>query len=242
MALKTPAGLLLLMILAAARVRPSYRFTVICATMLVVTWAMLIRSQVNIGVRYALVTYPLAIPFVAQLFERKSLRDRVWAPVVCIALFWFVWASVGSHPRYLSYFNELGGGPSQGWLYLSDSNIDWGQDYDAMLSALKKRGIHEVTTAVFSFRVPHDPDVRVTAIPANAPIESRSGQSRSIPQSSGSGIPITTRYVALSITRLNGFYSPGSFHWLFTRRLVERVGDSIFIFDMDAPAEHPLIP
>ena len=32
------------------------------------------------------------------------------------------------HPNYLAYFNEAAGGPSRGWRWLVDSNIDWGQD------------------------------------------------------------------------------------------------------------------
>jgi hypothetical protein len=34
-------------------------------------------------------------------------------------------------------------------------------------------------------------------------------------------------------------YSGYDLRWLWTRRLVKRVNDSIFIFDMDQPAETP---
>jgi hypothetical protein len=36
------------------------------------------------------------------------------------------------HPHYLAYFNELAGGPEKGYLHLSDSNVDWGQDLPAL--------------------------------------------------------------------------------------------------------------
>jgi hypothetical protein len=32
-------------------------------------------------------------------------------------------------PHWLSYFNELAGGPKHGGEWVLDSNIDWGQDY-----------------------------------------------------------------------------------------------------------------
>jgi hypothetical protein len=239
MALKTPVGLLALLIVAAARFGPFCRFSTICATLLLLTWVVLIQSRVNIGVRYALVTYPLAAPFVARLFEPQRLRDRLWGPVVGAALAWFVWASVSSHPRYLSYFNELGGGPPNGWLYLSDSNIDWGQDYDAALSALKRRGISEVTTAVFSTRTSDDPEVSVTELAPRGPVPALPGNTRSIPQATSRPIPIFTRYVAVSATRFHRLYSEGDLHWLWTRRLVERVGASIWIFDLDNAADRP---
>jgi hypothetical protein len=239
MVLKTPVGLLALLIVAVARSGPFCRFSTLCATLLLLTWVVLIQSRVNIGVRYALLTYPLVVPFVARLFEPNRLRDRLWGPVVCAALVWFLWASAAAHPRYLSYFNELGGGPHNGWLYLADSNIDWGQDYGAMLAALKKRGIREVTTSVFSSRWPQDPDVRVTQIPPKGPVAVLPPNTRSIPQAVGRPIPIGTRYVAVSATHLHCLYSDRDLFWLWTRRLVERVGASIWIFDMDTAADRP---
>lgn len=32
------------------------------------------------------------------------------------------------YPHYLAYFNELAGGPRNGYQSLVDSNLDWGQD------------------------------------------------------------------------------------------------------------------
>jgi hypothetical protein len=32
------------------------------------------------------------------------------------------------HPHYLSYFNEVAGGPDNGWQHLIEANTDWGQD------------------------------------------------------------------------------------------------------------------
>ena len=240
-ALKTPTGFLVLLIVAAACVRPANRYTTICLTLLVLTWSVLILSKVNIGLRYALVTYPLVVPFVAELFQPHRLRDRLWGPVASFALGWFLWVSFASHPRYLSYFNELGGGPSRGWLYLSDSNIDWGQDCDELLQRLKKRGISAVTTALFAARVANDPQVRVTEIAPRGLPAPRAGDTRLIPQATGAPLPISTRYVAVSVTRFHRLYSDHDLTWLLTRRLVERVGASIWIFDMDQPAECPFL-
>ena len=36
------------------------------------------------------------------------------------------WQTVA--PHYLAYFNELAGGPANGFKELVDSNLDWGQD------------------------------------------------------------------------------------------------------------------
>jgi hypothetical protein len=241
MALKTPAGLLVLMIHAAACARPACRYSAVSLVLLGLTWCVLIFSKVNIGVRYGLITYPLVVPFVAELFQPNRLRDRLVGVVASGALLWFAASSLGCHPHYLSYFNELGGGPSRGWLYLSDSNIDWGQDHDELLQTLKRHGIREVTTAVFGTRLPNDPQLRVTEIPARGLPAADAGNTRLIPQAAGTPIPIATRYVAVSVTRFHRLYSDHDLNWLLTRRLVERVGASIWIFDMDQPADHPFL-
>jgi len=38
------------------------------------------------------------------------------------------------YPHYLAFFNQSIGGPHNGYKWLADSNIDWGQD----LKLLKK--------------------------------------------------------------------------------------------------------
>ena len=46
----------------------------------------------------------------------------------------------------------------------------------------------------------------------------------------------------MSVSRLLGLYSQNDMSWLRSRKLVARVNDSIFLFDMDTPADGPLGP
>ena len=48
--------------------------------------------------------------------------------------------SVAIRPNYLAYFNQLAGGPSQGYKHLADSSLDWGQDLPALKQWLDWRG------------------------------------------------------------------------------------------------------
>ena len=41
---------------------------------------------------------------------------------------WYAGGTLLQHPHHLAYFNELAGGPANGWRLLVDSNLDWGQD------------------------------------------------------------------------------------------------------------------
>ena len=51
-------------------------------------------------------------------------------------------AAVGSalavHPHHLSYFNALIGGPANGYRYLVDASIDWGQDLKRLAAWLER--------------------------------------------------------------------------------------------------------
>jgi hypothetical protein len=51
---------------------------------------------------------------------------------------------LSAYPSHLSYFNRLIGGTSQGYKFLSDSNIAWGQDWKRMKQHVKDNGIKEI--------------------------------------------------------------------------------------------------
>ena len=72
------------------------------------------------------------VPFVLISTSKLGffLRPQRWrtALVVLTLLGWSAASSLRIHPHYLSYFNELAGGPERGHDHLLNSNIDWGQD------------------------------------------------------------------------------------------------------------------
>lgn len=241
--LKTPIGLLALLILTAASIRPRGAFDLITLSALGLLWATLIKNHVNIGVRYAFLTYPLVIPFVARLFARDRILDPIRGPLIALSTLAFVAASFSAHPRYLSSFNEIAGGPESGWLYLADSNIDWGQDFDRLAQTLPTLGIQDVTTDVSSERRLSLPGVYVVANPSRSrQVPALTPPNRRLYDSEAGFIPVYTRYVAVSTSRLLGLYSQNDMSWLLTRKLVARIGDSICIFDMDHPADRPFEP
>ena len=87
-------------------------------------------STLNIGLRHILPIYPFVIVLAVVACTRArrrqgeartgDLRRCCWR----LALLEF--ASV--YPNNLAFFNRAVGGPSNGFRYLADSNLDWGQD------------------------------------------------------------------------------------------------------------------
>ena len=81
----------------------------------------------HIGFRYALPILPFLFVYVSQLAEKRALRSPLTL-AVALLLVLHAGSSLRVHPHYLAYFNEPSGGPLNGWRYLIDSNLDWGQD------------------------------------------------------------------------------------------------------------------
>jgi hypothetical protein len=248
--LKTPIGLLILIIVAAARVRLRGALDWILLSGLALLWIALVRNKIDIGLRYAILCYALVMPFVARLFDKGLLRDPIWGAITIAATLLFAWESVSCHPQYLSSFNRLGGGTSVGWLYLAEANLDYDQDIDAMVAELKRRRIDEITVAegglcdylnrigIRAFLVQElgDNDRALDLTPPT----------RLLPYPDNTYRSVRTRYIAVGINSMLGLRMIGfdeslayQFSWLWTRRLVTRVNDSALIFDMDLPAETP---
>jgi hypothetical protein len=100
-----------------------------------------VTSHLNLGVRHLLPIYPflyvLAGGLVLEL-DRWRRTSRIVALLVMVGVIAVssrivFFPAIGSKwqtvsPHYLAYFNELAGGPANGFKELVDSNLDWGQD------------------------------------------------------------------------------------------------------------------
>ncbi|HEY1763709.1 MAG TPA: glycosyltransferase family 39 protein [Opitutaceae bacterium] len=107
-------------------------------TLIAVYGAFSLASHLNIGHRHLLPLYP-PLFILAGTLGRWFHRPVHWAAAVVVALVgWHVGESVAVAPHYLAYFNELGGGPANGYLHLVDSSLDWGQDLPGLSAWLKQ--------------------------------------------------------------------------------------------------------
>lgn len=122
------------------------RRSLACQALLVpigVYCAISLTSHINIGVRHFLPVFPFLMILSGGLLHTLIRNWRKSG--VAIAVVVLGWCSVEAalaFPHYTAYVNEFARGG--GWRYLSDSNVEWGDDAQDLAVYLKARG---VTTA-----------------------------------------------------------------------------------------------
>ena len=97
-----------------------------------VYWFFSVTSHLNIGHRHLLPTYPVLFILLGALATLVDRRQPAAFLLVAGLSLWHIGESWIIRPHYLAYFNQLVGGPRNGWRHLVDSSLDWGQDLPAL--------------------------------------------------------------------------------------------------------------
>jgi hypothetical protein len=151
-------------------------------------------SRIDIGVRYYLPAYSflciLGGALLAWLWKsRKAARLGMFAAILLIG--WIGVEAVRAFPNHMSYMNEIAVRPH--WWYLSDSNVEWGDDTAELAAYLRARGETRVRSSFLGdYFVLHYYGVEPVKVPT-----------------AGGEEPEKTRYVAIGASFLNGSTVPG---------------------------------
>jgi hypothetical protein len=164
-----------------------------------------LTSHINIGIRHFLPVYPfLFIAGGALLAQLVQARKRVGVVVMVVLFGWMAFEAARTFPNYTPYMNQLASGHPN-WYYLSDSNVEWGDDVGALAAYLKARGETKVRAALsggWSTLGRYGVDyLDMVSLPPDATPE--------------------TRYVAIGASFLNGSVIPGDEN-VIGRRSFER--------------------
>jgi len=196
--------------------RRNHGFTLLCVTFACYS-ALLLFNKVDLGVRYALPLFPLAALCAGDAIGALGLRRTTLAGLAVAAVALQTTTSIQIAPHYLSYFNRLAGGPENGYRYLGDSNIDWGQDLPALAGEIAHLGGQRVCLAYFGRARPEIYGVNA-ADWRDAPACTHA------------------QWLALSVTYLQGSYIDNDpFRELLHETPDRRAGFSIFLYRMDRP-------
>jgi 4-amino-4-deoxy-L-arabinose transferase-like glycosyltransferase len=121
-------------------------------------------SPINIGIRYYLPAYPFLFVGGGALLARLAPLSRLsrltkWRGIggaeragllaFVLLLGWVGAEAVRTFPHYMSYMNQLAVGRPH-WWYLSDSNVEWGDDARELSLYLRRQGVRRVRGAFFT--------------------------------------------------------------------------------------------
>lgn len=181
-------------------------------------FAWSLTSHINLGVRHLLPMYPFlyiligALPGIPVPFHLRRAYRAILYTMAGMA----VASSLLIYPHYLSYFNGFIGGPSNGYKYLLDSNLDWGQDLKRLSQYLEKNKISDSDVDLNYFG---------SARPSYYGIE-KFGQ---VPTTESLDLATYDRVAVINIMSL---ISPdGAYSWLYKKTPTDRIGYSLYIYD-----------
>jgi len=187
-------------------------------------------SPLNIGYRFFIPVLPYLHVLIGRLATLVKRHQRL---LLAGALIWNAGVALHIHPHYLAYFNELAGGPDNGWRYLVDSNIDWGQDLPTLQDIIERYNLGRVKLSYFGTAHPsyYVPDFE--PLPAwNPTPEQGNPLTRTYyPQDPAPGI------YAISATHLQGVVlGPArwdTFAWFRDKPPFAKAGYSIFLYQVE---------
>lgn len=118
-----------------------------------------IPSKYNIGMRHILPIYPFLFVFMSSvvtvhldaLGERLSGYTQYAKYLLLFLVAWLMMSTVFAYPYFLPYFNDFVGGSKNGYKYLLDSNLDWGQGLKETAAWLDEHGYSNTTIRMSTF-------------------------------------------------------------------------------------------
>lgn len=152
--IKTTLSLLLLLMLVpfaialrGARYRRELTFLIFPAA---IYFIVAVASTLNIGIRHILPVYPFLIILAGWAAGELISAKRKMIYAIIFLLAFGIFSSLRAFPAYLAYANELWGGSANTYKYLSDSNVDWGQQLKSIQHYLAERNVKNCWFAYFA--------------------------------------------------------------------------------------------
>lgn len=210
-------------------------------------WFSSVKSPLNIGVRHILPTFPLIFILVSRqigkwlnfedqeaLLWKDAIRKIIsqgWLYILKITfvtflIIWQIASVIFVYPSFLSYFNESIGGQSKGYIYVTDSNLDWGQDLKRLSQWTNENNINRIFVDYFGGAVP-------SYYLGNKYRSWSCGMQTNL---------LKNQWLAVSATFLQGGRgkpalgykdSTGCYNWLNDYQPVTTIGNSIFIYHIN---------
>lgn len=250
---KTPIPTLLLAAFAAIRValrrRAREAEILILSAIGVFVGLFMLFNNLGTILRYVLPIYPFAFVLIGRL-ATETLPRRRWLEVAAGAsALWYLAGTLSIYPHYLAYFNELAGGPANGYKLLAESNLDWGQDLKGLKAYMIEKGIDRIALGYFGSADANYYGIDYDYLPSVGLAPKKAGQRwwyEIDPEQIGDDSRPSGRF-AVSVALIQGarwlgrLFEP-TYGWLRDHEPIDTIGYTIHIYDIPrAPERAPSI-
>jgi 4-amino-4-deoxy-L-arabinose transferase-like glycosyltransferase len=229
---KTPVPLILLFVAGLFLIRKDDLVAMLFLLVPVALMWLGTLKKPDFAYRYVVLpSLPFMMMLAGRVVTARCTKKGLAQWVLAALLLWNAGSAVAIFPHHLAYFNELVGGPKNGYKYMLDSNLDWGQDLPTLKKYMDEHKIERIKLAYAGTADPKyydidcerllgvdgytfDPDFDPGKLPSCAP---------------------TRGIIAISATclqNIGGFYPHASYDWLKQHDPVAVIGHSIFVYDL----------
>ena len=182
--------------------------------------ALLLKSQLNLGFRYALPMMPLLAVLVAVGAARIWESRRKLRLAIAIALVWLIVHPLSYYPNFLTYVSEYGPGRSRNYRVFADSSLDWGQGLLLLRDYMRENQIEQIYLSYFGSAWPGGYGIRYVPLYSFFDLPPLTAPPTEQP-----------KFVAISATNLTGTYFRDDPFKKFREQRPERVlGNSIYVY------------
>ena len=230
--LKTPLPAMLLIGIALGTLRqPQWRRLTALLLPVVAYLLSTLVSPLYIGYRYFIPALPYLYVLVGHVARLPRLH---WRLALAGALTWSGVIALRIHPDSLAYFNEIAGGPDNGWRCLVDSNIDWGQSLPALRDIITRLNLGRIKLSYFGSGHPSYYGLDYEPLPtADLTPEQGNPLARTFyPYDPSPGL------YAISATNLQGVVlgpdKRDTYAWFRDKRPFAKAGYSIFLYRVES--------
>jgi hypothetical protein len=201
-------------------------------------FASSLMSNLNLGYRYILPVLPFVLVMAGQAGQwivgkvaRSKGAQRVLLVIAAaILVSWSVWSGVSIWPHYLAFFNELAGGPDNGWRYLVDSNIDWGQDLKMLKPWMDTHSVERIKLGYVGEARPPYYGITFDPLPS-----SPDRWEHALHHDLYFADPAPGIYaISANLVQGRNLADSETYAWFRDREPVDKIGYSIFIYDVPA--------
>jgi len=192
-------------------------------------WASSLISNLNLGVRHLMPTFPFVYMLVSgaiiNILKEPYLKLKTFFMGALIAS--QTLSIVAIYPHFMAYFNELAGGPENGYIFSVDSNLDWGQDLRRLKNWVDEKKINNIYVDYFG-----GGDARYYLKEKFSPWW---GDKKEEEFPKGNYLAVSASFLQTERgVPAKGFnQATGKYNWLDKYQPVAKIGYSIFIYYID---------